>query len=104
MSGSPDTFPDKHPETDRAFSIDWTKDLNAGVNEKIFSSDWEYIGDDANLTLSIPSHTDNIASIFVSGGTLMQQYLLKNTVVTDSVPPKTLVAERYLNIREVCVN
>lgn len=99
MSSSPDTFPDKHPLTDRAVSINWIKDLVS--NEKIVSSAWSYEGDDAALVLSLFSHTDNLASVFVGGGTLGAQYLLTNIVVTDTVPPKTLVSTKYLNIREV---
>ena len=99
MYSSPDTFPDKHPDTNRPYSITWVDDLGAG--EQISSSAWSYEGDDTALNLTSPSIAVPLTSVIISGGTLGAQYKVKNTIVTNSSPPKTIAVEKYLNIREV---
>jgi hypothetical protein len=99
MSVSPDTFPDKHPDVDRPYSIDWgKKDLQTG--ETIASSAWSIEGPDALLMTANLSFTSTVTTIFLSGGTLGAQYKVTNEIVTNSVPPKHLVSVKRINIRD----
>ena len=98
MATSPDTFPDLNPAlAERPLTIDWTKDIETG--EAIDTFDWSYEGPDNTLTLDRTSKSGNKTSAWVKGGTLGAQYIITAWAKTDSVPPKTLVSRKYLNIR-----
>jgi hypothetical protein len=100
---SVDTFPDKHPESNRPYTIEWGDDLDAG--ETIVASDWEITGPDNTLIEGVNSiSVDGKDSVvWLSGGTLAAQYKVKNRITTSSVPPRTIVAVKYINVREVPV-
>lgn len=97
MAQSPDTFADKHPDSDRPATIDWAGDL---VSENIATSTWAYVGDDIALDLHDLSISGTKTTVWLGGGTVGKQYKITNTITTDSVPPKTLAATKLLNIRD----
>jgi len=96
-----DTFPNKHPEEKRLYTLDWRSSLSEG--EMVSTSVWEIFGPDETLVDSVPGIAEGgeFTSVWLEGGTLGSQYKLENKVVTTSAPPRTLVTVRYLNIREL---
>lgn len=101
MSVSPDTFADKHPLTNRPYSVDFSADLD--TNEKVASAVWSFAGDDAALTITgqTVSTSGLLVSAWLGAGTLGGQYKITVDATTDSVPPKNLVVTKYINIRDV---
>ena len=95
-----DTFPNKHPDAKRPYSVDWTKDLEAA--EEIVTSTWEIVGDDDLLvqTADSISADGKITTVRLEAGTADLQYCLINRVITDSIPARHLVATKLLNIRD----
>lgn len=96
MNDSPDTFADKHPLTNRVYGIDWTPDLPTG--ETIDLSTWSIVGPDAILTKSNEAKSTNKTSLWLAGGTLGAQYIIRN-VITTQPSGQTLVTEKRINIR-----
>lgn len=97
MNNSPDQFPDLHTLAERPITINWDQDMEVG--ETIVSQAWAYVGPDASLVLDRPSVSGQRTSAWVKNGTLGAQYTITAKIVTDSNPPKTLVAVKLLNIR-----
>ena len=85
----------KDPESILDFSVDLTNLLQSG--EAISSSDWEV---DSGITQVTETETSSVATIWLSGGTLNNQYTAKNTVVTNSTPARTFVNRIYIPITE----
>jgi hypothetical protein len=98
MSNSPDQFPDLHPLAERPITINWAEDMETG--EAIVSQAWAYVGPDTSLVLDRPSVSGQKTSAWVKAGTLDAQYSITNKIVTNSIPPKTLVAVKLLHIRD----
>jgi hypothetical protein len=68
--------PDKDNDAVLDYSIDWTAWL---AGDKISSSIWTA---GAGITIQATSSTDYVATVWVSGGTAGQVYLMKNKIVT----------------------
>jgi hypothetical protein len=97
MNPSPDTFPDKHPETTRPYGLNWAEDLAEG--DIIATSEWDIEGDDDVLTTANPTKTDTTTTVWLSGGTPGKQYRVVNKITAVGNPTKTLVTTMRINIR-----
>lgn len=76
----------KDPSADLDFDINWAPWLQVG--ESIDTSAWVEVGT-TDLTLHDPSVSGARTIVWVSGGTPGQVYLIRNRIVTDSVPART---------------
>lgn len=75
------------------FTIDLTNLLQ--TTEAISTSSWTV---PTGITQVTNTHDDSMATIWLSGGTLNNNYELINTVVTNSVPARTFVNRLYIPI------
>lgn len=75
------------------FSIDLSNLLQTG--ETINTSSWSV---PTGITQVTATNSDEIATIWLSGGTLNNTYELVNTVVTDSTPTRTFINRLYIPI------
>lgn len=82
---------EKDPQAVLDYSVDWTDFLE--TNETIFSSQWF---NPEGITVDSNGHTDKVATVWLSGGTLGQSYELVNRITTDNNPAR--VDERTIII------
>lgn len=75
------------------FSIDLSNLLQTG--ETINTSSWSV---PTGITQVTATNSDEIATIWLSGGTLNNIYELVNTVVTNSTPTRTFINRLYIPI------
>ena len=75
---------DKDPNAVLDYTIDWTNWLD--TFETITTSSWTT---DAGLTIVSSSKTTNKSTVYLSGGTGGENYLVSNTIVTSSTPTRT---------------
>lgn len=75
------------------FSIDLTELLQ--TTEVIQSSTWSV---PTGLTAVTNTFTDDIVTVWLSGGTLNEIYEVKNIALTNSVPQRTFVNRIYIPI------
>lgn len=75
------------------FTIDLTNLLQD--TEQISSSNWTV---PTGITRVTDTNDASMATIWLSGGTLNNNYELVNTVVTNSVPARTFVNRLYIPI------
>lgn len=92
----------KSPATDFDQEIDWTCDFRNLGNDTIVSSTWSAVGADSALILSDPtigSPATN-TTIWLSGGTLGNTYIVTNTVVTSGARtlPTSFIVQMVPNI------
>lgn len=72
-------WPFKDPEEVLDYQCDWTARLDG---DTITVSDWTLFGDDALLNIDSDSFGSAITTIWLSGGTLGEEYLLTNHITT----------------------
>jgi hypothetical protein len=79
----------KDPDATLDFSVDWTEWLGT---DTISGSHWTA---ETGITQHADSHTDTIATVWISGGTDQNDYTLMNqiTTVAGRVDERTLVIE-----------
>jgi len=77
------------------YTVSWTNWLSG--SEVIAESNWELPDD---LTLEDEESTDSTATAYISGGQGGASYTVKNTITTDSTPPKTDARSFTLYIAE----
>lgn len=75
------------------FSIDLSNLLQTG--ESIATSSWSV---PSGITQVTATNSSEIATIWLSGGTLNNIYELVNTVVTNSTPTRTFINRLYIPI------
>lgn len=75
------------------FSIDLSNLLQTG--ETIATSSWSV---PSGITQVTATNSSEIATIWLSGGTLNNIYELVNTVVTNSTPTRTFINRLYIPI------
>lgn len=75
------------------FSIDFTKLLQTG--EEIATSTWTV---PTGITQVTNTFSDEVTTIWLSGGTLNTIYELINTAVTNSSPTRTFINRLYITI------
>lgn len=82
---------EKDPEAVLDYSVDWTDFLETA--ETIFSSQWF---SPAGITVDSNGHTNKVATVWLSGGTVGSSYELTNRITTDNDPAR--VDERTIII------
>lgn len=75
---------DKDPSAILDYTVDWSNWLDTA--ETITSSTWTA---DTGLTIVSSSRTSNKSTVFLSGGTGGENYLVSNTIVTSASPTRT---------------
>jgi hypothetical protein len=91
------TAPSKGPSEQLDYTIDYTAVLEE--DELIDSSSWTVSGEDAALTTGTgdfddtfgPVDAETSATVWLDAGTRNVVYTVTNTVVTDNVPPRTII-------------
>lgn len=88
-------FPDKDPNEELDFGLDWTQRLIVNnVADRIISSSWAVPG--GGLTITAQSFLNNDTTVWLEGGTAGQTYTVTNTVVTAG--NRTMVQSATLKI------
>lgn len=63
------------------YAIDWSPWLGAAI---IDSAEWAVSGPDDEMTIANQSHTDSIATVFLTGGTRNRYYYARCHVTLDN--------------------
>lgn len=74
---------EKDPQAVLDYSIDWSNFLETA--ETIVSSQWF---NTTGITVDVTGHTNKVATIWLSGGTLGQSYELTNRITTSNSPAR----------------
>jgi hypothetical protein len=82
----------KDPQEAIEYTMDWTAYLE--TNETIVTSTWAIVNNDSPATLAKDSDTktDKTTTVWLSktsGGTPGKEYMLANTIVTNTTPART---------------
>jgi len=67
---------EKDPEANLDYAIDWSEWLGEDI---LIDSQWVV---EEGLSLGSDSHTDTIATVWISGGTHQSRYEATNTIIT----------------------
>ena len=87
---------DHAPGASLDYGFDFAVDGWLDTGETISSSTWTVT---AGVTLTNDQIVAGVTSVFVSGGTSGATYYLINTIITDSVPPRTDSRQIVLSCR-----
>ena len=89
---------DKTPAEILRYIWDWTEELD-GANIASSSLAIEAISGDGSPVV-IDSDTDTLkkATTYMSGGSIKNEYTMTDTMITDHVPPQTIIRSAYLRI------
>ena len=74
-----DFYFSKTAAEDKDYTLDWSKDLGA---DTIFTSAWSVTPSGLTITTPVPTKTNTTTTVWTSGGTAGQNYLLVNTITT----------------------
>lgn len=92
----------KDPSAVLDYGWDWSDWLQPG--EAIASSSWTIDGVSEGLELGTgeraPDHDGIVAGVWVLGGLLGRDYVLKNTITTDATPSRTNTRRLEIRIRK----
>lgn len=86
--------------------LDYTRNASAWLQtgEEIATSAWEIEGPDDALLLGTSSYAPTFgadsATCWLSGGTALKSYTVRNTIVTDASPARTKVLSFVLKIEK----
>lgn len=80
--------PEKTADEIKDYSIDWSCAL--AVGETIFSSTWASAGITIDSSAPTISADGKSTTVWVSGGTPGQTYVITNTIITDNSPAREL--------------
>jgi len=88
-------WPEKDPQANKDYALDWTKLLIDG--ETIDTSDWvvDPIDALAPLEIGLTSIIGGVCAVWLSGGTEGSTYSVKNTIETS----RGLIDERTVKIK-----
>lgn len=84
----------KDPAAVKDYSLDWTAWL---AGDSVATSQWAAQN---GITVNTSAQVGAVMTVWLSGGTLGQSYLVTNRITTTNVPPRT--DERTIEI--VCKN
>ncbi len=74
-----DSYFSKTAAEDKDYTIDWSQDLGT---DNIATSNWSVVPAGLTITSPAPSKTSTTATVWTSGGTPGQNYLVTNTITT----------------------
>lgn len=92
----------KDPTAVLDYGWDWSNWLQPG--EQIAASTWTIDGVSEGLELGsgerASDHDGAVTRVWVLGGLLGRDYVMKNTITTDATPPRTAVRRLEIRIRK----
>lgn len=93
-------WPEKDPDANLDYTIDWEPTLEIHPNDVIIDSVWEH--SPIGITVESVSFDDFTATIWLSGGAEKQLYQFTNTITTAQ--GRIFVAKFKIRVRDqVCV-
>jgi len=73
-------WPNKDPGEILDYDLDWSQRLGS---DTIVTSNWAIVTTDGALVINSNAHTGNTTKVWLSAGTLKQNYILQNTITTS---------------------